>query len=56
MAFKKIKNSGVVELPQEYLCESTDEKVTEDIVIGSTLWELDSKIGYIFDGTSWREV
>ena len=56
MAFNKIKNSGVVDLPQEYLCESTDEKETDGIVYGSTLWELDAKKGYIFDGTSWREV
>lgn len=56
MAVKKIANFGAEELPEEYICESTDVKPTEDVVVGSTLWELDSKKGYIFDGTNWREV
>lgn len=56
MAFKKIANFGVEDLPEEFICESTDVKPTEDIVAGSTAWELDTKKGYIFDGENWREV
>lgn len=56
MAFEKIDNHGVVDLPEEYLCESTDIKPTENIVRGSTCWELDTQLAFIFDGTNWREV
>jgi hypothetical protein len=56
MAFKKIENYGGSEIPEEYICESTDVKDTENIVAGSTCWELDTKVGFIFDGTTWREV
>ncbi len=56
MSFQKINTSGTSEIPEEYLCESTDIKITEDIVIGSSLYELDTQIGYVFDGVIWRVV
>lgn len=55
MAFDKVRDKGVIDLPNEYTCESGDAKPTADIVTHSTCWELDTKLGFIFDGTSWRE-
>ena len=56
MAFEKVNTHGVDNLPGEYTCESGDVKPTDNIVKHSTCWELDAKIGFIFDGSSWREV
>lgn len=56
MAVQKIINFGTSDLPDEYIGESTDVKPIEEVVVGSTFWELDSKKGYIFDGFNWREV
>ena len=65
MAFEKISNYGVVLPPQEFTCESADTKplVMTDplgaeipIPKHSTCWVYDTKEGFIFDGTSWREV
>lgn len=53
MAFVEILRCAV-NLPKEFLCESTDAKPTEDIAIGSTAFELDTKKNFIFDGTNWR--
>ncbi len=56
MAFQKIHNHGVEDLPEEFICESTDVKPTENVPTGSTAWELNTKKGFIFDGSAWREV
>jgi hypothetical protein len=65
MAFEKITNYGITELPQEYTCESTDTKPVEvpnslgvmiPVVKHSTCWEYDTKLGFIFDGAAWRGV
>lgn len=56
MSFTKIANHGTSELPEEYVCASTDQKPTENIVAGSTAWEYDTKKGYVFADGGWREV
>jgi hypothetical protein len=40
---------------QELIGLSTDTKPV-DIDAGSTFYELDTKKGYIFDGTTWFEI
>jgi hypothetical protein len=56
MAWTKIHNHGVEKLPEEFMCASTDIKPTDDIVEGSTVWEYDTKTGYVFADGDWREV
>ena len=56
MAWTKIQNHGVEELPEEFICASTDVKDITDIPDGSTLWEYDTKKGYVFADGDWREV
>jgi hypothetical protein len=41
---------------KEYICHSTDEKPTEDMLEGATLWEWDTKTAYIFADGDWREL
>jgi hypothetical protein len=57
MAIQKINNYGVTDLPEEYTCESDEiETLPTDVPTHSTCWVLDTKVGLMFDGTSWREV
>lgn len=65
MSFDRVRKYGVVNPPQEFTCESTDIKSvtmrdasgnTIPIPKHSTCWEYNTKIMYIFDGISWRNV
>lgn len=57
MAIQKMDTHGVVELPEEYTCEDADVvSLPTNVPTHSTCWVLDTKVGLIFDGTSWREV
>lgn len=56
MSFTKINHFGVEELPEDFVCTSTDDKPTEGIITGSTLWEYDTKKAYIFADGDWREL
>ena len=57
MAIQRVHNYGVSDLPMEYTCEDADvATLPTDVPVHSTAWALDTKVGYIFDGSSWREV
>lgn len=47
---KPIKLDGST---MEYYGNSTDEKPTENIIVGSTYFEIDTVEVYMWDGTSW---
>jgi hypothetical protein len=47
---KPIKLDGST---MEYYGNSTDEKPTENIIVGSTYFEIDTVEVYMWDGTNW---
>lgn len=48
MAFQIVRQRA-----RDYMCLSTDVKITAGIIPGSVLHELDTNVYYIFDGTQW---
>ncbi len=53
MAVVEIKKIDRLAYIQEFLGLSGDTKPTTNVEIGSTYWALDTKLKYIFDGTTW---
>lgn len=49
MAFTKLSDYS-------YICLSTDEKDTDEIIVGARCYEYDSDTEYLFDGTAWRRL
>lgn len=41
------------EYRRDFICASTDTKPTENIPIGSAIYETDTKTWYMFDGSEW---
>ena len=39
-----------------YICKSTDEKITANVKEGETLYEVDTKKCYIFHDGQWHEM
>lgn len=42
-----------VKYRKDFIGLSTDTKPTNDVIIGSTFYETDTKAGYIYDGAEW---
>ncbi len=46
---------GPYEYPHYYICLSTDTKPTNNVVVGDELFESNTKLWYIYDGSTWRQ-
>lgn len=38
------------------LAEKLNDYAADDLAAGSTYWAKDTKVGYMWDGTTWSEV
>ena len=46
---------SIISTRKEYLCNSDDEKPTENILPGAFMYEVDTGLTYIYNGDTWTE-
>ena len=46
---------SIISTRKEYLCNSDDDKPTEKILSGSFMYEVDTGLTYIYNGSAWTE-
>ena len=46
---------SIISTRKEYLCDSDDDKPTENILSGSFMYEVDTGLSYIYNGDAWTE-
>ena len=46
---------SIISTRKEYLCNSDDEKPTENMLSGAFMYEVDTGLTYIYNGDTWTE-
>ena len=46
---------SIISTRKEYLCNSDDDKPTDNILSGSFMYEVDTGLSYIYNGDAWTE-
>ena len=46
---------SIISTRKEYLCDSDDDKPTENMLPGSFMYEVDTGLTYIYNGKTWTE-
>ena len=46
---------SIISTRKEYLCNSDDEKPTENMLSGAFMYEVDTGLTYIYNGDAWTE-